>query len=316
MSKLFPIVLILVIVLAACGGEGETAVAPTPAETAVEMPQEEAVPTEEVVPPTEAPPTEMPPTEAPAVEETAPADVQQDAGETAVADSGEGWGESGTTAQSACDHPYFPLRTGMNWTVDSGDGVPITWEVVRVDGDMQKATAEVTMSSADLEFTYIWECTADGGISSYEFSNVGLPALGPEVQIEVTEGSGFFLPDPASLEPGYSWDTSFHTSYSMTQLDTTADDIQLVISGEMDTRQTSTVVNMDPVTFQDMTVPGLLIQQDTEIDTVMEMMGESVENSLFMGGEIEFGRGWGIVRQTSFTDFGDYTMEVTDIFVP
>jgi hypothetical protein len=203
----------------------------------------------------------------------------------------------------------------MTWTMAGEEGDSITWEVEKVDGDMDKATAEVTMHTGDLEFTYVWECTAEG-ITSYEFSNVGMPALGPEMEIEITDGSGFFLPGVAKLESGYSWDTSFHTNYSMSQLDTTKDDVQLVISGEMDTRQTSSVLNTDPVTFQDQSIPGLLVQQDTELDTVMSMMGEEVENSLFMGGETQFGRGLGILRQTSFTDFGDFTMETTDIYVP
>jgi hypothetical protein len=319
MSKLIPIVLLLSILLAACAedgerGEGPLTVESQPAQTGqeepaapAEFPATEAPPTE--VPPTEASPTEVPPTEEPPVEmeaEAPPADESSSGSEG-------GWGESGTTAQSACDHPYFPLRTGTTWTMSSGEGEPLTWGVVSVDGDLELATAEMKMSSGGLELFYTWECSSDGGLVSYGFGNQGISALGPEVNIEVSDGSGMFLPAPELLEPGYSWDTQYRTTYSMSQLD---GDQEIEISGEMDTMQTSHVLANDPITFQGETVPGLLIQQDTEINMVMSMMGESMENVMATGGEMELGRGLGMLRQTSFTEFGDFTMDVTDIYVP
>jgi hypothetical protein len=169
------------------------------------------------------------------------------------------------------------------------------------------------MSSGGLELFYTWECSSDGGLVSFGFGNQGISALGPEVAIEVSEGSGMFLPAPDLLAPGYSWDTEYLTTYALTQLE---GDQEIEISGEMETMQTSAVLANDPVTFQGETVPGLLIQQDTQIKMVMAMMGESVENTMSTGGEMELGRGLGMLRQTSFTDFGDFTMEVTDIYVP
>jgi hypothetical protein len=336
MSKLMPILLLLAMMLAACGGDdSESAAEQVPAETAVQeeaapVNVEEDTPAGEELAPTEAPPTE----EAAPMETEAPAtdgadgsmpsdDIVAQTREPMLIDTpqpnGEapevaaGWGESGTAAQTACDHPYFPLRTGTTWSMTGGDGEPINWEVINVEGDLEAATAELAMRTAGLEFMYTFECSADGSLSSYEFSSQGLPALGPEVQIEISEGSGFFLPDPDLLEPGYSWDTSFHTTYALSQLES---DVEVEISGEMDTHQVSRVVSTEPVTFEEKTVPGLLIQQDTEVETAMTMLGETVESSLGMGGETVFGRGLGILRQTSFTDFGDFTMEVTEIYVP
>jgi hypothetical protein len=311
MSKLIPIVLLFSILLAACAGNGETAEAP-PAQSIQES--EEPSSSEEVAPAPELPaaggsPTEGPPTEEPPVEtgtEAPPAAELSSASE-------EGWGESGTTAQSACDHPYFPLRTGTTWTMSSGEGEPLTWEIVSVDGDLEAATAEMKMSSGGLELFYTWECSSAGGLVSFGFGNQGISALGPEVNIEVSDASGMFLPAPELLEPGYTWDTQYHTTYSMNQLE---GDQEIEILGEMDTIQTSNVLANDAVTFQGETVPGLLIQQDTQINMVMSMMGESMENVMATGGEMELGRGLGLLRQTSFTDFGDFTMEVTEIYVP
>jgi hypothetical protein len=320
MSKLTPILLILVIALAACGGsDGETAVEPAPEETAVVDAASSVVAAQDAPSAEDGGPTEVPATETAVPAETAP--PQPDESPTdeatpaseATADMGEGWGESGTTAQTACDHPYFPLRMGTTWTMSGGDGEPITWEVVDVAGDLEAATAELVMRSAGLEFNYTFDCTAGGGLSSFTFASQGLAALGPEVEVEITDGSGYFLPDPGLLQPGYSWDTAFHTTYSLSQMN---GDTEMEISGEMDTKQTSRVVSAEPVTFQNRTVPGLVIQQDTDVETAMTMLGETVESSLFLGAETVFGRGLGILRQTSFTDFGEFTMEVTDNYIP
>jgi hypothetical protein len=314
MSKLTPILLILVIALAACGGsDSDTADQPAPAETAV-VDATQDVASAEVVEPTEVPAAEtaVPEEAAPTQPEESPTDEAPAVSE-APADTGEGWGESGTTAQTACDHPYFPLRTGTTWTMSGGDGEPITWEVVDVSGALEQATAELVMRSAGLEFNYTFDCSAGGGLSSFTFASQGLAALGPEVDVQITDGSGYFLPDPDLLQPGYSWDSAFHTTYSLSQMN---GDTEIEISGEMDTKQTSRVISAEPVTFQDTTVPGLVVQQDTDVETVMTMLGEDVESTMFLGAETVFGRGLGILRQTSFTDFGDFTMEVTDIYVP
>lgn len=305
------VIVLLTSLVAACGGGEETAeLPPAPAvETVVESPVEEAVsPTEEP-----QPTAELPPTAEPQPTETLQPTGEPEAAEEASADSGEGWGASGTTAQSACDHPYFPLRTGANWTISAGSGDPIIWEVVHVEGDMQSATAEMQMTIGDLEFAYTWECSQNGALVSFGFGNQGLSALGPDVKIEVSEGSGMFLAPPEALVPGYSWDTSYHSVYSLTQID---GDLEMEVGGEMSTMQTSTVLSAEPVPFDDETVPGLLIQQDSQIDMIMSILDESVESSTSSGGEMVLGHGLGMLRQTSFTDFGDFTMETTEVFVP
>ena len=48
----------------------------------------------------------------------------------------------------------------------------------------------------------------------------------------------------------------------------------------------------------------------------MAILGNEVENVMSMGGEMELGWGLGMLRQTTFTEFGDFSMEVTEIYVP
>jgi len=122
-----------------------------------------------------------------------------------------------------------------------------------------------------------------------------------------------FLPPVEELEPGFTWESSFHSTYSIMQPE---GDTELALSGEMDTAQTSTLINNDPITFNDRTVPGLLVQQDSEITMVMSMMGSEITNVMNMGSEMQLGRGLGMLRQTSNTDFGDVTMEAAEIYVP
>ncbi|MFN2204304.1 MAG: hypothetical protein ACK2UT_00190 [Candidatus Promineifilaceae bacterium] len=320
MKRLYLITFIVLLasLLAACGGsdaaqapaqpEGETAVSEAAPESTVEEPAEEAVAPTEAPEPTDEPTAEPEPTEAP---EPTPEPTAEPAEE--AASSGEGWGESGSTAQSACDHPYFPLRTGTTWTMVGEEGDPITWEVANVEGDMQSATADMVLQSGDLELHYTWECSADGGLVSFDFGTRGLGALGTELTIESSEGTGMFLPPLEELEPGFSWDSSFHSTYSIVQPE---GDAELELSGEMDTAQTSTVINNDPVTFNEQTVPGLLVQQDSEITMVMSMMGSDITNVMDMGSEMQLGWGLGMLSQTSSTDLGDVSMEATEIYVP
>ena len=304
-KRLLLLIFLLAFMPAACGSGEETAGSPAqPAtDTAAEIADvQEAQPTAEVAPTVETQPTAVPqPTEVPKATEE-PSEVLN-----------EGWGESGSTAQSACDHPYFPLRTGAAWTMAGDGGEPITWEVVSVEGDMQSATAEMEMRSGELIFNYSWDCSQNGGLVSFGFGNQGLSALGPDVEVTVSEGSGMFLATAQELVPGYSWDTSYHSAYSLTQVD---GDLETDISGEMTTLQTSIVLSDEPVTFGDETVPGLLIQQDSQVDMIMSILDESVESSMSTGGEIELGRGLGMLRQTTFTEFGDFGLETIEVYVP
>ena len=319
MKKLYLLfVVLLAMMLAACGGSdaaeapaqraSETAVVEPTQETPAEEPTEEAAEATEAPQPTEEPTAEPEPTEAPEPAQEPTAEPAKEA-----ASSGEGWGESDSTAQSACDHPYFPLRTGTMWTMVGEENDPITWEVANVEGDMQSATADMVLHSGDLELHYTWECSADGGLVSFDFGTSGLGGLGTELTIESSEGTGMFLPPVEELEPGFTWESSFHSTYSIMQPE---GDTELALSGEMDTAQTSTMINNDPITFNDRTVPGLLVQQDSEITMVMSMMGSEITNVMNMGSEMQLGRGLGMLRQTSNTDFGDVTMEATEIYVP
>jgi hypothetical protein len=85
-------------------------------------------------------------------------------------------------SQTACDHPYFPLREGATWTFSSESG-PQTWTVTSVSGDETNATADMAIDMAEVSVTYHWTCSPEG-IVSYDFGNISVPGA---------EGGGFTL---------------------------------------------------------------------------------------------------------------------------
>jgi hypothetical protein len=185
--------------------------------------------------------------------------------------------------------------------------------VLDVSGDMQSATAGMQMTFDDLTFTYVWECSQENGLTSFEFAGQGLAGLTPDMEIELIEGSGAFIPPAALIAPGYTWESNFLNAVSFSQ---TEGDLELDVTGEIDTQQHSTVMNTADVDYDGRLVPGVLVQQDTDMQMAMSAMGSTIDSQMSFGGEIQFAYGIGILRQTAFTDFGDFTSELVDFYVP
>lgn len=295
---LLPILLTLLL-LAACGDD-------TPAESTGSVSEATKLPPAQPSPTAEPPKPTPEPTPQPSPQPTAlAADLP--------ADSASGWGESGTTAQSACDHPYFPLREGYTFTMSSADGQDMRWEVVSVEGDMDQATAEMQMSWDELAFSYSWTCSAAEGLVSYEFSNPSLGAFAPEAQIVVSGGSGSFLPPVEELQPGATWEASFDSELDITQVEGGE---EIEVSGTIHTTQSNEVVSDEAAAFDGREIPAILIQQDLGLSMAMTVMGTTVENDMDMAGEVRFGYGIGMLEQTSYSEFGDFTSTLKEVTVP
>jgi hypothetical protein len=98
--------------------------------------------------------------------------------------------------ETACNHPYFPLRAGNSWTETYTTGFSITRKVNKVIGDMESASAEVDN---------IGEIN-NSALTSYTCNQDGIsPAVDKNGSYE-----GIFLPASMLLKDGYSW------SYSIT----------------------------------------------------------------------------------------------------
>lgn len=114
---------------------------------------------------------------------------------------------TGYESQTACDHPYFPLRAGAHWDY-SYDGMPATWDVVSVEGDLEAATATVVIAIEGLSITYTWDCDA-GGVFWYQTGVFAFEELGEGVQTTLTSQSGSPLPPPGAFETGSTWTSAY-----------------------------------------------------------------------------------------------------------
>jgi hypothetical protein len=303
--------LILILALAACGGE-ETPPAPTeteaPAATEEDVPAPEPTlepePAATAVPEPTAEPNEEP-TEEPTAEPAAP--------EVAV----DGWGASNSGPQSACDHPYWPMREGARWVFRSAEGGDLTWEIIEVNGDLQNAEATMQMTTGGAEnaltFNYTWECSADGGLVSFDFAGQNFEQAGLEMDMQVTAGTGEFLPAPELLQAGYSWDTTLDSTFSFMMAE---GDVEMTIGGSMTNETTNTVTSTEPVSFEGATVDGLQIEQASDMTMTMDMLGTSTTTDLNLGNTMVLGRGIGMISQTNRTEFGDVTTELVEVNIP
>lgn len=114
---------------------------------------------------------------------------------------------TGYPSQTACDHPYFPLRQGASWTY-SGDYGPQTWAVTSVSGDLTGATATMDTSFSGVNLTYTWNCGSEG-VVSFDFGNIGLDIGSGIGEFTITSNSGAILPPPDQLVPGASWSNAY-----------------------------------------------------------------------------------------------------------
>ena len=316
------LMLILAIALVACGSGEEAEPAESGQAAAADSgsaAEPETVPAEPAtatpVEPTatpEPPPTPtLAPTPTEAVAEAQPEAEQESTGAGDAA-SGSGWGASKSGAQSACDHAFMPLRPGATWTYEGGEGALI-WEVVDVQGDMDDATAVVTITVGDVTLDYQWQCAAGEGLSSFDFANLAAAPVGIDLTIEQVSVDGQFLLPAEQLVPGATWTTELESTISFSQ---TLEGTSIGASGDMTTVQQNTVTSADPVEFDGQSVPGIQIEQINSITMLLSMMGTAMEQAMTVSNNLYLGYGIGIVSQSSVTDFGTETMNLVSYSIP
>ncbi|UCG24012.1 MAG: hypothetical protein JSW55_18080 [Chloroflexota bacterium] len=314
----FVLVLVLALALVACGGEQSETAEPAAADaggssdppTATAEPTAEAIAEPTATPEPPPTPTSIPaPTEV--VEESQPAE-EEGAEQTASAGDGPGWGASGAGSQTACDHPYFPMRPGATWTYE-GTGQTLTWEVLDVQGDSDSATAVLNITIGDVSIDYRWDCTAGEGMASFDFANLGAAPAGVELTIEQVSIDGQFLLPPEQLVSGATWTTNMESTISFTQ---EAEGTVFEATGDMVTEQLNTVLSVDPVAFDGQNTAGLQIEQVNNAKMLLSMMGSAMEQALVMTNNYNMGYGIGIVNQSTISDFGTETMDLVSYSIP
>lgn len=216
---------------------------------------------------------------------------------------------SGLSGQTACDHPYLPLREGATWNYSTESG-PYSWVVTSVQGDMRSATAAMNWTIADIQGTYNWECTTSG-IVSYQFGGLSSVDLGQFVSFEVTDASGTFLPPANLLAPGYSWQNAYNLNYTISIQDTT-------IPATANVSESFEVTGNEPVTIGGQTYDGLQIARSSQTAIQVLMPGgvDIPPTDLSTSGTLVMARGVGIIRMDSTTEGTASTTELTSFSVP
>ena len=173
---------------------------------------------------------------------------------------------SGGTGQTACDHPYWPMRPGATWTF-SGDNGEETWTISDVTGDKSNATATMQWSGSGATGTFHWTCSADG-IDSYDFGSVSTGGNTSTIQYTLVKHSGIFLPAANKLTTGAQWDSAYTLQGSIGSI-TVKDDVA----------EHFTLAGTEPVTVAGKTVNALRVN----VTSQYTVSGSSAGGSSFSG---------------------------------
>jgi len=184
----------------------------------------------------------------------------------------------GSSPQTACDHPYFPLREGASWVYyDPSDIYYYHWDVESVTGDLQNANAVMKVyineysepteeqKQASTQLTYNWVCSASEGIVSFDMATLKVSDMGEEaftLTMENIEGEGVMIPPAERLTPGYSWELTLSADFSAEAL--------MGATGSMVAKDIYSVTGNEAVEFDGQTFEGLQYQRQFQND--MELM--------------------------------------------
>jgi hypothetical protein len=206
----------------------------------------------------------------------------------------------GYQSQSACDHPYFPLRESATWTYARSFGGPLGVTVTSVAGDLDSAEATLANSLEGLSDVITVACDPDGlrAVSSSSGSDIGLGLVsefGPRSsQVEAT---GVWLLPAEMLVPGASW--SLHNVYVLPQGRT------------MTVDQEFTVTGTEPILVASQTVEALRVDSTYAYEVRLDTTGTITDY---------FVRGIGLVRrEATITTSGvtaSNTLELQTYTVP
>lgn len=77
------------------------------------------------------------------------------------------------TGPTACDHPYWPIRTGAKWTLENGSQ-EVVLTVLEVRGDATTASALIeALNPGGSKLTNVLQCSAADGIAYGDATHLG-----------------------------------------------------------------------------------------------------------------------------------------------
>lgn len=216
-AVLVTILLLVMLILTACGGDGETAAPEAEATTvavptAMEEPTVEAEPTADAEPSAEAEPTGVSPTELPPTEPAAATSELEPTYTPEAIDQGGGGATGGSTiVEGDCANPYFPVTEGTTYRYRSSDGLSgeseytITYSEVADDSFV--ATYNFDDEGETTSFSQTYQCSDEGILSP---GPLQFPEeMGMEMEFTVVEASGLTVPTSTRMTPGETWTTRY-----------------------------------------------------------------------------------------------------------
>ena len=222
---------------------------------------------------------------------------------TAVVEPDATAGAAGYPAQTACDHPYFPLREGATWTYAMETG-SYTWSVTSVSGDLDQAEVTMVFAMDDVTIDYHWTCTREG-LVSYDFGNVNVASEG-SINFEVSNAEGTWLPPAEQMVPGYSWvnnysmQSSFEGAGTSMTVVTTVNESRTVAGVETSTSEAGTfdTLRVDSTGTYQSSIPGI------------------PTSSFDSSSSAWFAYGVGLVRQVSTGEGSSSTLTLVSYSIP
>lgn len=209
-------------------------------------------------------------------------------------------------ADTACDHPYLPLRAGSSWTYATSEGT-MTWGVASATGSVDSAAATMDIAMPGGSMTVHWACGSEG-VVSYDFGTLSIAGMGDVATVEVVDSSGTFLPAADLLVPGYSWPNAYTTVMNISQEGFSAD-LTMTVS------ETWTAVGMETITVPAGTFEALRVD-GTENLSMAGFMGSEPVN-VTVSATYWYAKGVGVVRYASSASAGSNSGgELTSYTVP
>ncbi len=235
-----------------------------------------------------------------------PTPAGSEAGSATPVAGGDGTGPG--TGQTACDHPYFPMRTGASWTYDfvsSEFSGSYTMVIDSVTGDTESAQATMTMTFAEMVITYNWTCTRASGLQSLDYA---MGSFGGGMTASNVTGDGSFLLPADQLVTNATW-----TYNSSGEVVVEAGGTSM--SGSNTSSTTNTVAG----------VGGTMDYQGAPLDDILTVLAEQV-STISMGGietpainttsTLQFARGIGLISSATVGDGENSSSTLTSYSIP
>lgn len=267
--------IVLVVALAACGGQPASPAATNTPDAPVIVPAATDLPTEPPAPTaTLAPtPTPKPPTPTPA-----------------------------PVTSSGCDNRYYPVAPGLTWIYSAGGPATSTYTVTLEN--ITDTSFTMVQTFDELTNTTNYECTREG-IMAAQYG--GLEMAEANIQIETLNGRGILIPADDAWRVGKTWDASYDLVGSLAA----AEGMTGTITGTV--AIANEIVAQEKVTVPAGTFDAFRVDATMTQTMVMSMGGIAAPQPFTIAIDTSswYAPGVGLVK--SETDLGEGTMTTIEL---